>query len=260
MICPKCKAEQPEGNPECLRCGVIFAKLTPEDYADPPAVAAGAPDPPGLCGAGCLSRLFAALFLDVEPEPNPVLRYGRLLTYAVFLVWGTRFILSPINGEFLARSFMHNINLPFHEAGHIVFSLPGIGLDVLGGSLLQILMPAICAGAYVYLRNLFAASIALWWTAQNFMDLAPYIDDARRLALPLLGGITGAEDPEFHDWHHILGHLGWLRYDHVLARISFGVGVLLMILAFAWGGYVLFRQFRRPGGVEGARSRDAKAG
>ncbi len=32
MICPKCYAEQVEGKLECIRCGVIFAKLKPEDF------------------------------------------------------------------------------------------------------------------------------------------------------------------------------------------------------------------------------------
>jgi len=32
MICPKCGAEQGEEKLECMRCGVIFAKLTPEDF------------------------------------------------------------------------------------------------------------------------------------------------------------------------------------------------------------------------------------
>ena len=33
MICPKCGAEQGDEKLECMRCGVIFAKLTPEDFA-----------------------------------------------------------------------------------------------------------------------------------------------------------------------------------------------------------------------------------
>lgn len=32
MICPKCGTKQAEENLECLHCGVIFAKLTPEDF------------------------------------------------------------------------------------------------------------------------------------------------------------------------------------------------------------------------------------
>lgn len=33
MICPKCGAEQGEEKLECIRCGVIFAKLTAKDFA-----------------------------------------------------------------------------------------------------------------------------------------------------------------------------------------------------------------------------------
>lgn len=36
MICPKCGAEQGEEELECVRCGVIFAKLTPEDFTPSP--------------------------------------------------------------------------------------------------------------------------------------------------------------------------------------------------------------------------------
>jgi len=36
MICPKCGAEQGEEKLECVRCGVIFAKLTPEDFTPSP--------------------------------------------------------------------------------------------------------------------------------------------------------------------------------------------------------------------------------
>lgn len=35
MICPKCGTEQKNENSECVHCGVIFAKLTPEDYKPP---------------------------------------------------------------------------------------------------------------------------------------------------------------------------------------------------------------------------------
>lgn len=250
MICPKCGTEQAESNKECMRCGVIFAKLTAEDYADSP----GDADLPAheatvtqkLREAQItnVAGLFKELLFHIEPEENRLIFGGRVVAYAVFLVWGIRFIITSLNGEYLMNSFMHSINLPFHEAGHILFSIFGGLVTVLGGSFLQLLIPAVCAGAFIIYRNQFAASIALWWLAQNFMDLAPYIDDARTLDLPLLGGITGSDDPDFHDWHTILGSLGWLRYDHALARTSFGIGIALMILSLVWGGYILLRQYR----------------
>ena len=94
-------------------------------------------------------------------------------------------------------------------------------------------------------RDTFAASFSLWWVGENFMDLAPYIDDARRRTLPLLGGNTGRTSPYgFHDWEFILKESGLIRYDHTLADLAFAIGCLLMICAFFWGGYVLLKQYR----------------
>ena len=41
--------------------------------------------------------------------------------------------------------------------------------------------------------NAFGAAVGLWWLGQSLMDLAPYINDARALALPLLFSIS---DPQ----------------------------------------------------------------
>ena len=41
-------------------------------------------------------------------------------------------------------SFWHLVNLPFHEAGHILFRPFGRLMTSLGGSITQLLMPLIC--------------------------------------------------------------------------------------------------------------------
>jgi hypothetical protein len=75
------------------------------------------------------------------------------------------------------------------------------------------------------------------------MDIAPYINDARALRLILIGGVTGRE-VDGHDWENILGTLGWLRYDHLIANISYTVGVVLMMVSLLWGGYILYWQWK----------------
>jgi hypothetical protein len=114
----------------------------------------------------------------------------------------------------------------------------------LGGTLGQLLMPLVCLAVFVLkTRDTFAGSFSLWWFGENFMDLAPYINDARSRTLPLLGGNTGRTSPYgFHDWEFILKETGLIRYDHVLANFSYRLGTILMILALIWGGYILFRQ------------------
>ena len=128
----------------------------------------------------------------------------------------------------------------------------------LGGSVAQVLMPVICLLVFlIKTRDTFAASFALWWTGQNFMDLAPYINDARSLTLPLLGGNTGRTSPYgFHDWEFILRETGLLQYNHVLANLAVTLGTLLMACASVWGGYILFKQYQNPGRTHGKQRLD----
>jgi hypothetical protein len=134
-------------------------------------------------------------------------------------------------------------NLVFHEAGHILFLPFGSFMTSLGGSLTQVLIPLACMATFIVkTRDLFAAALALWWAGENLVDMAPYVADARALQLVLLGGHTGAE-VEGHDWEAILGALGWLPYDVALGRACRRAGVVVMLAAIAWGGWVLRRQY-----------------
>ncbi len=190
-----------------------------------------------------IKQVLKEFFIPEQHKTEPVYFYGRIIAYLFFLIWGLTLIKTPMNDQM--GSFMHNINLPMHEAGHIIFSFLGDFMRVLGGAIMQLLMPAIVLGSFlVKNRDAFGASLGLWWLGQSFMDTAPYINDARAGELPLLGGVTGKEAPGYHDWENILGRLGWLQYDHLLAKISFTMGILLMLLAFVWGGYMLYLQFQ----------------
>jgi hypothetical protein len=225
-----------------MLCGVIFAKLTQEDFGhDPIEVKIKVSDP--APEAGWANTIKAYLLVSGQEE-NTFFWAGRILAYLIILIWGWKFIATPMASDYFAQTFLHGVNLAFHEAGHVIFSFFGRFLGVFGGTLGQILMPLICMGTFLFYRNPFAASVALWWTGQNFMDIAPYINDARALQLPLIGGNIGSDNPDFHDWHHLMRDMGWLKYDHTLAVFSNHTGVLIMIVSFVWGGYLLYRQYK----------------
>ena len=46
FVCPRCNFEQPPGSHECLKCGVIFAKVAPPPPVEEPAVVVAAPPAP----------------------------------------------------------------------------------------------------------------------------------------------------------------------------------------------------------------------
>jgi hypothetical protein len=184
------------------------------------------------------------LWLGAPGTAGPIGLAGRALLLGVLALWTARFLHDGVSAESLGGSFLHLVNLPFHEAGHVLFSPFGRFMMTLGGSLLQVAVPIVCAVVFLTkTRDPFAASAAAWWGGQSLMDLAPYIADARALQLVLLGGRTGAE-VEGHDWEYILQTLGWLHRDLALGRGAFFVGAVLMTAALAWGGTVLVRQYR----------------
>jgi hypothetical protein len=186
--------------------------------------------------------------LAVEESVNPFYFAGRALVWLGLAAWGWQFIRTPVRSDYWQESFMHTINLPFHEAGHLLFSPFGEFMTVLGGSLFQVLMPLICAGAFLLKnRDPFGASVGLWWAAQSLMDVSPYIDDARDLQMVLLGGVTGRDVEDYHDWERILRRLNLLPYDHRIAAWAKGLGTVGMVLALAWGAYILRLQYRNLG-------------
>jgi hypothetical protein len=162
------------------------------------------------------------------------------------LIWSFKFILSSMDSGYAMNSFWHLVNLPFHVAGHLIFRPLGRFMTSLGGSLTQLFIPLLCLVVFLLkTRDTFAAAFALWWVGENFMDLAPYIDDARSLSLPLLGGNTGRTSPYgFHDWEFILKETGLSRYDHALASTACRFGAVLIIFALVWAGYILYKQYK----------------
>ena len=188
---------------------------------------------------------FKELLFYVDPEAGNFILIGHALVLLILFSWGMKFVFSSVGSNYSGESFLHLVNLPFHEAGHILFRVFGQFMATLGGSLTQLLVPLICLSAFLFkTRDTFGASVSLWWLGENLIDLAPYINDARDLNLVLLGGVTGKDVDDFHDWEFILRKLGWLEYDHALAKISHMTGTLLMTCAVCWGGFLLFKQFR----------------
>jgi hypothetical protein len=235
--CPQCRFEQPGGGKECRRCGLIFAKYRPISMRSL-SCQDNAATPRWLSVA-------KQWLIEADGAEDGFTLAGRSVVYVFLLWWGASFIRAPLESNYAGESFFHMINLPFHEAGHVFFMPFGRFMMFLGGSLGQILMPLICLLTFLLkTQDPFGASVALWWTAENFMDVAPYINDARALDLMLLGGVTGKET-DGHDWENILGMLELLPYDHRLAHLSYDLGILLMVISFAWGGYLLIRQYRR---------------
>jgi hypothetical protein len=245
--CPKCGYQRlptDSGSSDvCPGCGLIFSKWMRRRFKS--RSTAAAPDSHRARIPALLSQFTAPLF-HIEGRVDPLHFWSRLATFLLFLIWGWSFIWMEVASNDIGASFMHPINLVFHEAGHILFIPLGEFMMILGGSLFQVLMPLIVAGTFLWQQhNPFGASIGLWWAGQSMMDVAPYINDARDRQLILLGGGTGEDRPWMHDWYNLLGRLQLLEQDHRLASFVDLCGEFTMLLAMCWGGYLLYQQYQR---------------
>ncbi len=231
--CPKCGIENQDGAVACIRCGVIFAKIKP--------------DLSPIERVPIREQIANSPSQVVEPDNSFVVPKAVLLAAMAFYAF--RLLSHPIASNFAGESFLHLVNLPFHEAGHVIFSPFGRLIQVMGGTLGQLLIPAIVCVSFFLRRDRYAAAVGLWWLGESMVDVAPYADDARAGQLPLLGGVTGSEVEDYHDWEVILGRLGILSWDHTVAKFFFIGGGLVMAAAIVLGLITICRpRLKKNGG------------
>jgi len=243
IICPKCRYQRQAADVNlhadiCPACGIVYSKWLARQQEPSAAVEELAHDPdyePSLS----LSQQLKAEFTYVPAQVPREAYWARVVTLAAFALWGGYFITAGVDWEKLGGSFMHNINLPFHEFGHVLFMPFGRFMMILGGSLFQVLLPLMLMCVFIFKqRDTFAASIMLWWCGQSFIDLSPYVADAQYRALPLIGG--GGE--ESHDWGNLLTMLQLLPHTQTIAKGFFLVGALILLSALMWGWFILQKQ------------------
>lgn len=154
---------------------------------------------------------------------NPWIRLPVLL----WLAW----ILLRCWADPAAPTLFHGINLAFHEIGHILWSPLGEFMEMAGGTLTQLLVPA-AAGALLYRqRDWFGVAFAIAWAGVAAFEVAVYSGDALSRTLPLVS--TGGGEP-IHDWTYLLGELDMLRHTDAVAlgwqwtgRLLMAAGILL---------------------------------
>ena len=131
--------------------------------------------------------------------------------------------------------FLDRVDLVIHEAGHLLFSWFGESVQVLGGTLGQLFVPAAFTVYFFFRKEYFSSAVTLFWVGQNFFNISVYIKDAQAMALPLVS-VGGGQDT-IHDWNYLLTAVGLLRWDHVIGNIVYFLGVLVVAAAVIAGIY-----------------------
>ena len=241
--CPKCNhGPMPTDQTlpaACPACGLVLAKFGTRMTMP---IATATIDEPADSDSW-RTRLIE-LLTRVPSKVDPATFWARVTILALFAIWGLRLVAMDIRTGEMGSSFLHGPLLIFHEAGHVIFRLFGEFLMIAGGSLGQLIMPAILCGALLVTnRDPFGAAIGLWLFGASLLDLAPYIYDSLHPQLMLLGGHTGEEGG--HDWIFLLGKMGLLKHSQGIGWLVHKLGALVMLVSIGWGAWLLWQQRQR---------------
>jgi hypothetical protein len=150
-------------------------------------------------------------------------RRWRLGLTVVLAVYG--WILLRSQG---AYTWLDSLDLAIHETGHLLFAFGGERLMLLGGTLLQLLVPLAFAAALWRQGDRHGATVPLWWLGQSCWNVSVYIKDARAQELPLVGGGE-------HDWAILLAELDLLHRDQAIGGAVYLAGLLIYAAAVVAG-------------------------
>lgn len=172
------------------------------------------------------SQPFVLKWSDFDPMMLAIIGF-----VAVYGFMGAR---NPgLDGPFI---WLHYPDLAIHETGHLLFMPFGHFLMVLGGSLTQIAFPAVFTGYFYYTQQFFSSALTLFWTGQNFMDVAVYMADAPYRALPLTG-----PNPDCHDWWQLFNLMNCMGQAELIAGITHWLGVLIYLASIVAGVYFAYQ-------------------
>ncbi|HKX83905.1 MAG TPA: hypothetical protein VJL58_06785 [Pyrinomonadaceae bacterium] len=138
---------------------------------------------------------------------------------AIYFLW---IAYDPMQG-----SFLDNVDLPIHETGHLLFRRLGEFMSVAGGSLFQVIFPAVFVGYFIWHRKYYSAAIVLFWVGQSILNVWVYVADAVVMQLVLTSGFTGAEG-SFHDWNYLLTQTGMIGSTKSVAGLTRMIGTLVI--------------------------------
>jgi len=164
------------------------------------------------------------LHQDSEPNDWTPLSTGVAVALSLLAAWiAWQHFLSVNAWVFLLDS----ANLALHEGGHPIVGLFSSRLAVYGGTIFQLMFPALFAHYFWRQRQSAGWAASLLWLAENLMNVGRYMKDARARVLPLVGGGD-------HDWTEIFSRWGVLAHDVQIGNSFKVLWLALAVYALWW--------------------------
>jgi hypothetical protein len=169
---------------------------------------------------------------------QPVSR-GQFIAWSIFYALLLLFLALNFSG----MTLLDNIHLPIHEGGHLLFGWLGATPGLWGGTILQLLVPALLAMSFAVKQELTGTTFCVVFFFHSLTGVATYMIDALRLELPLVT-VGAVADESQHDWVNIFTSLGVLPHATQIGNTVRLVAWCGMLATVAWFGWRYSRQSR----------------
>ena len=167
------------------------------------------------------------IFKEEMPRPN-------MIQAAVFAACVGAFWIYALSSKDGYLGIIDGFNLLMHEGGHVIFMPFGHTMHFLGGTLFQLIMPAALCFSFWRTNQPAGFAVSGLLFGENFLNIAHYVSDALEMELPLVGG-------GMHDWNTLLRGTPLLRHCHLLGKMLYFFGWIVMICFAAWYVLLYFR-------------------
>ena len=174
------------------------------------------------------------LFHEIKWLP---LRRTQFIAWLVF--YGLLLFFLAFN--FGQPTLLDNIHLVTHEAGHLLFGWFGETIGLWGGTLLQLLVPALLAVAFAVRAEISGVVFCSFAFFHSLTGVAAYMADALTRELPLVTVGAPADEAD-HDWVRIFTQMGLLPHAIQIGNTVRMIAWIGMAGAVAWLCWQFLRQ------------------
>ena len=182
--------------------------------------------------------------LPIRPMQIPEIHW-QPLPRRYFVAWEVfyAFLLIFLAFNFGQLTLLDNVHLVTHEAGHLLFGWFGETLGLWGGTIFQLLVPALLAAGFVARKELPGTVFCVFAFFHSLTGVATYMADALRLELPLVT-VGAIADESQHDWLRIFTQLGVLPHAIQIGNATRLVAWCGMLGTLAWFSWRWYQQGR----------------
>jgi hypothetical protein len=170
----------------------------------------------------------------MKNNPNPAI-LGQAA--GLILLAGSTFLMLTKTHPWLP--ILDDANLLIHESGHVFLSPLGLMAGFLGGSIMQLLVPAVSLIYFKLSKQFYALGFSLFWLGDNLINISTYAKDARTMLLPLIN------HDRVHDWNWILKQWHLLAFDQVIGNSLLVLGIAACLAGLTVSALTFFRQVRQ---------------